>query len=231
MSFIDSWVSDGHWLAIQTTAFVLTFHFSAIKTHHGQRGTAARWLRFPQVSCKGPLSSLSLCVLHSSDIYRLTATFHHPSSLPHSSTSTFFCPQTSTSRRPSWAPGVGMLMSKQVTIMTRDLHRLTQNSSSSVACAKASRYSGDSLSKFWSTSTVRKGKITVWLHDLSHGTFFKFRCQLQEHLAVTYTLPSTCWGPSLIAPWCLPAPPTTLHALPSVPSLAVAFSPASSVYC
>lgn len=171
-------------------------------------------------------SSLSLFVCHSSDIYRLTATFHYPLSLPRPSTSTFFCLQTSTSRRPSWAPGVGTLMSKQVTIMTRDLHRLTQNSSSSVACAKASRYSGDSLSKVGSTSTVRKGKLLF-----SHTILLNSDIRIQDYLAVTYTLPSTCWGPSSVASWCLPAPPTTLHALLSVPSLAVAFSPAFSIYC
>lgn len=53
-------------------------------------------------------------------------------------------------------------MSKQVTIMTRDLHRLTQNSSSSVTCSKASRYSGESLSKLGSKSTVGKQEIPVW---------------------------------------------------------------------
>lgn len=74
-------------------------------------------------------------------------------------------------------------------------------------------------------------------HWFSHRIFLKldifwlkFR-QIRKRLAVTYTLLSTCRGPSLVAPWCLPAPPITLHALPSVPSLAVAFSPASSVYC
>lgn len=37
-------------------------------------------------------------------------------------------------------PGiVGTMMSKQVSIITRDLHRLTQNSNSPVACARASR--------------------------------------------------------------------------------------------
>lgn len=53
-------------------------------------------------------------------------------------------------------------MSKQVTIMTRDLHRLTQNSSSSVTWSKASRYSGESLSKLGSKSTVGKQEIPVW---------------------------------------------------------------------
>lgn len=78
MLFIDSWVSDGHCLAIQTTAFVLTFHFFATKTRPGQRGTVARWLRFPLFSCKYPLSSHLCHFIHSSDIYRLAATFHHP---------------------------------------------------------------------------------------------------------------------------------------------------------
>lgn len=96
------------------------------------------------------ISSLSLFVLLSNDIYEGYI------SLSFFSSPTFFCRQTSTSRRPSGAPGVAMLMSKQVTIMTWDLHRLTQNSSSSVACAKASKYSEDSLSKLWSTSTVGK---------------------------------------------------------------------------
>ncbi len=65
---------------IQATAFVLTFHFSATKTRPGQRGTVTRWLRFPLFSCKDPLSS-HLChfvFIHSSDTYRLVATFHHP---------------------------------------------------------------------------------------------------------------------------------------------------------
>lgn len=97
-----------------------------------------------------PLSSLSLFVLLSSGIYEGYI------SLSFFSSPTFFRPQTSTSRRPSGAAGVATLMSKQVTIMTWDLHRLTQNSSSSVACAKASKYSEDSLSKLWSTSTVGK---------------------------------------------------------------------------
>lgn len=39
--------------AAQTTAFVLTFHSSAVKTCPGQRGTAAsRWLRFPRFHAK-----------------------------------------------------------------------------------------------------------------------------------------------------------------------------------
>lgn len=160
--------------AAQTTAFVLTFHFSAVKTCPGQRGTAAsRWLKFPRFLRKDPLSShrrrfLFFIPVISSDWWLHCIILSHFLVF---STSTFFCPQTSTSRRPSWAPGVGMLMSKQVTIMTRDLHRLTQNSSSSVACAKASRYSGDSLSKFWSTSTV--GKVqSLFGYMTCHTGFF-----------------------------------------------------------
>lgn len=174
--------------------------------------------RFMQISC-------SHLRCYYSDTYRLAATCHHPSSLPCSPTSTFYCLQTSTSRRASWALVDGMLMSKQVTIMTRDLHRLTQNSSSSVTCSKASRYSGESLSKLGSKSTVRKQEIPVWSFEYSNTEM------LQNLVGATYTLQSTCPVPSLIASLCLPAPPTTLHASPSVPSLAVAFFPASSVYC
>lgn len=156
------------------------------------------------------LSSLHRHFLLYLPVMSRKATFHHPSSVPCPSTPTFFCPQTSTSRRPSWAPGVAMLMSKQVTIMTWDLHRLTQNSSSSVACAKASRYSGDSLSKLWSTSTVGKGKSSLVIWD-NRRDFFIFGFQ---HSTATYTLLSTCWGPSLVAAWCPPTPPTTFHASP-----------------
>lgn len=163
-------------------------------------------------------------------VYTLTATFHrsfsshfHFLSFP---TPTYFCPQTSTSRSPSWVPGVDMLMSKHVTIMTRALHRFTQNSSSSVACVKASRYSGDSLSKFWSTSTVGMRKA-----GSSYIVCYQSLFVILLSKEVTYTLLSTCWGPSSVGPSCLPAPPITLDALPSLPSLAVAFSQASSAYC
>ena len=110
-------------------------------------------------------------------IYKLTATLHHPS------LSTFWIPSlplshshTSTSRSPSCTSDATP-MSKHVTIMTRDLHRLTQYSSSSVTCSRASRYSCDSLSKSWSTSTVRKerereredlSKQVSGLHDITH---------------------------------------------------------------
>lgn len=58
MLFIDSWVSDGHRLARQAKAFVLAFHFSAVKN----MSWAARHCRFPRFSCKDPLSS-RLCHL------------------------------------------------------------------------------------------------------------------------------------------------------------------------
>lgn len=121
---------------------------------------------FLLISC----SHLMCCY---SDTHRPAATFHHPSSLARSPTSTFCCLQTSTSRRPSCAPVDGLLMSKQVTIMTRDLHRLTQNSSSSVACSKASRYSGESLSKHGSKSTVGKQEIPVWSSDFPTQALLK----------------------------------------------------------
>lgn len=128
------------------------FWYSANKTCHGQRGTAAWWQNHPMSHAKihSYLLAVTFCSLFQWYLRRLHFI------LSFFSSKTFFCRHTSTSRRPSGAPGVAMLMSKQVTIMTWDLHRLTQNSSSSVACAKASRYSEDSLSKLWSTSTVGK---------------------------------------------------------------------------
>lgn len=64
--------------------------------------------------------------------------------------------QTSTSLTPSCTSVIPI--SKHVTIMICDLHRLTHCSSSSVTCSSASRYSCDSLSRSGSTSTVRPKK-------------------------------------------------------------------------
>lgn len=79
VSFIDSWVSDSRCLAAQATAFVLAFHFSAIKmtTRHCSGG----WLRYPFSMRRSTLISPHLChfvVLHSSDVYRLVVTYHRP---------------------------------------------------------------------------------------------------------------------------------------------------------
>lgn len=98
-------------------------------------------------------------------ISELAATFHFPSIqtskiLSHFYTSSFISTSipsyihTSTSRGPSCISDA-TLMSKQVTIITRDLHRLTQYSRSLVTCSSASKYSCDSGSKSWSTSTVQ----------------------------------------------------------------------------
>lgn len=80
MLFIDSWVSDGHFFAIQATAFVLTFHFSAIKSMSRTARHCSSVVKISPVLMQRstPVSSLSL-VLHSSSIYYLAATFHHPS--------------------------------------------------------------------------------------------------------------------------------------------------------
>lgn len=132
-----------------------------------------------------PISSLSLFVFFSNDIYEYYI------SLSFFSSKTFFCRHTSTSRRPSGAPGVVMLMSKQVTIMTWDLHRLTQNSSSSVACAKASKYSEDSLSKLWSTSTVgEKKNYLQWPGSCREGFAYVW---ISTHLSYLHS-PSHLFG-------------------------------------
>ena len=201
MSIIDSWVNDGHYLAAQATLSHLCTRFSPI-SKCPIRGTAAKWLRSHPSSCKDSLSSdLQSVVLFFSFSFFFTCPFIPVISrncllhfiiillsLPELPISTSSC-QTSTSRSPSWVPDVDMLMSKQVTIITRDLHRLTQNSSSSVTCPNASRYSGDSLSKSWSTSTVGKGTRSFSYmvgHEIKTAALMI--CNLILHCSVVRTL-------------------------------------------
>lgn len=69
-------------------------------------------------------------------------------------------------------------MSKQVTIITRDLHKLTQYSSSLVACSNASRYSCDSGSKSWSTSTMRGTTNHDLLREILDFGVSKYKTQV-----------------------------------------------------
>lgn len=69
-------------------------------------------------------------------------------------------PQTSTSCGPGTAAVAATPMSKQVTIMTWALHRLTHCSKAAVACSRATRYSADSGSSSGSTSTGEKETVS-----------------------------------------------------------------------
>lgn len=68
--------------------------------------------------------------------------------------------QTSTSCGPGTAVVAATPMSKQVTIMTWALHRLTHCSRAAVACSRATRYSADSGSSSGSTSTGEKETVS-----------------------------------------------------------------------
>lgn len=189
----NSWLNDDslvlfqhiRWFKnIRLLLFSIQIHFTERGTIYYQYQSFLKDNTIPplcRVQCASLLSLfLVFFVLRISE---LAATFHFPSiqtskTLSHFYTSSFISTSvpsyfhTSTSRGPSWISDATR-MSKQVTIMTRDLHRLTQYSSSLVTCSSASKYSCDSRSKSRSTSTVwgtishyllLRGKLTMtWL--------------------------------------------------------------------
>lgn len=79
-------------------------------------------------------------------------------------------PQTSTSCGPGTAVVAATPMSKQVTIMTWALHRLTHCSRAAVACSRATRYSADSGSSSGSTSTGGKETVSGWRSGQQPGS-------------------------------------------------------------
>lgn len=112
----------------------------------------------------------------------------HPHPIPHPILAPLPCrpppmacaqPQTSTSCGPGTAAVAATPMSKQVTIMTWALHRLTHCSRAAVACSRAARYSADSGSSSGSTSTgERRDRVRTEARTAARLKSPKEKCQL-----------------------------------------------------